>query len=262
MLSDASRGVLASATAAALWVSAGLVLAGPVPAPPVLQLRVESSTSGYDYVTEQQGSLDADGETYSHIGNGNGVEFSVSWDVDVNADPLIVGTLNLTNLSATTEEFLLTITLPTAPFPGPNVMGGYFGVVTYSDANHDGVVTINTVGTSPFYEALVGGAIVQSLGSFNVTAFGGDGVVGTISPDAFGTPIPSDPAPAVTSSIGTSIRFELSGGDRVSIPIRFEVAPVDVPEPAALALVGLGLAALVARRQSARSRWMSSGSSA
>jgi hypothetical protein len=203
-------------------------------------------------VTEQQGSLDTDGETYSHIGSGNGVEFSVSWDVDVNPDAFIVGTLNLTNLSTTTEEFLLTLTLPTTPFPGPNVMGGYFGVVTCSDANHDSIVTINTVGASPFYQALVDGVVVQPLGSFNVTAFGGDGVAGTISPDAFGTPIPSDPAPAVTSSIGTTIRFELSGGDRVSIPIRFEVTPV--PEPAALALVGVALAGLVVRRQTAHSR--------
>lgn len=246
MLRAASRFALASSAAAALLLSASSAMAGPVSAAPVLQLRIESSTTGYDYVAEQQGSLNPDGETYSHIGNGNGVEFNVSWDMDVNPDPFIVGTLNLTNLSTTTEEFILTITLPTTPFAGPNVMGGYFGAFTYTDANLDSSVTINTVGTNPFYQALVDGVVVQSLGSFTLNAFGGPGIFGTASQQAFGTPIPSDPAPAIASSIGTTIHFELSGGDRVSIPIRFEVSPV--PEPATLALAGLGLAALIARR--------------
>jgi hypothetical protein len=250
MLANALRVALTPlcvATARAL--AAPGASAGPLPggAPPVLQLRIESSTTNYDYVAEQQGSLNPDGETYSHVGNGNGVEFNVSWDLDVNPDPFIVGTFNLTNTSTTTEEFILTITLPTTPFPGPNVMGGYFGAFTYTDANLDSTVTINTVGANPFYQALVDGVVVQSMGSFTLNAFGGPGIFGTASQQAFGTPIPSDPAPGIASSIGTSLRFELSGGDRVSIPIRFEVTPV-VPEPATLALVGLGLGALILRR--------------
>jgi hypothetical protein len=246
MLRAASRIALAGTAAAALVLSASPAAAGPMSTAPVIQLRVESSTTTYDYVAEQQGSLNPDGETYSHVGNGNGVDFNVSWDLDVDPDPFIMGTFNLTNTSATTEEFILTITLPTIAFPGPNVMGGYFGAVTYTDANSDSTVTINTVGTSPFFQALVDDEVVAFLGSFNLTAFGGPGIIGTINQQAFGTPIPSDPAPAIASSIGTTIRFELSGGDRVSIPIRFEVSPV--PEPTTLALAGLGLAALIARR--------------
>ena len=168
MLRFASRlGCVSFGVAAALVLVGSRASAGPLPAgPPVLQLRIESSTTYYDYVAEQTGSLNPDGETYSHIGNGNGIDFNVSWDLDVNPDPFIVGTFNLTNTSTTTEEFILTITLPTTPFPGPNVMGGYFGAFTYTDANGDATVTINTVGADPFYQALIDCTTVPSISAW------------------------------------------------------------------------------------------------
>lgn len=244
-----SRSILTTLGVALAFGLSGLAAAGPLAGgAPTVHISVESSTTDYDYYAQQTGALNPDGETYSNVGNGNGEGFNVSWDMDVNPDPFIVGTFNLTNLSTTTEEFILTITLPTTPFGGPNLMGGFFGEVTFTDANLDSSVALNSVGTNPFYSALIDGGVVQVLGSFIASTSGGPGVFGTVSQHAFGTPIPSDPAPAVLTSIGLRVRFELSGGDRVAIPVRFEVSPASAPEPGTLALVALGLAALVARR--------------
>ena len=86
-------GLRALGVACALACIPAMASAGPLPGEaPALQIRVESSTSDYDYVAEQRGSLNPDGETYSNVGNGNGVDFNVSWDLDVNPDPFIVGT--------------------------------------------------------------------------------------------------------------------------------------------------------------------------
>lgn len=185
--------------------------------------------------------------------------FSCGWSAVVNPDPSIAGTFNLTNLSATTQTFILTITLPTS-LAGPTRMGGSFGDVTYTDVGGapgggpDSSVTLATILGDYFYRALIDGNPTGSpgpgdLGSFTVTAFGGPGVFGTISQQSFGVPIPSAPGPGVTSSIGMRVKFSLTAGDRVQVPVFFQV---EAPEPSSALLIGLGLAGLGAARKRAR----------
>jgi len=246
--------------AAALIFGAATAFAASAPI-----ISVGISTVGiYDnYNVSAPGTSNPDG-TYSLSGVGYGNDFNCDWSITANTDPSISGSFNLQNLSATAQTFVLTVSLPTS-IAGPTKMGGTVGDVTYTDtggpsgttpAFRDGTVTIMTVTGASFYQAMIDGSSVGPIGALGMypspglTAFGGPGANGTISQLAFGTPIPNAAGPAVTSSIGIRVTFNLTAGDSTSIPVFFEVEKA--PEPASLALVGLGVAAVaIARKRSA-----------
>ncbi len=233
--------------AAAVLFAAGQAMAASTSPSPLIGISIESVGPYDNYTTAGEGVDNGDG-TYTLAGVGYGTNFNCDWSITVNPDPFVTGNFTLTNLSTFTQTFVLTVSLPVTPaLPGPNVMGGYFGDLTYTDFNNSGAVTVSTIGLNPFYSARIDGSEVVPLGSFTATASGGPGVVGTVSQHNFGTPIPSDPAPAVNSSIAFQIRFSLTGQDRVQFPAYFEVRPV--PEPSSALLIGLGLLGFVAARK-------------
>ena len=235
--------------AAALIFGAATAFAASAPI-----ISVGISTVGiYDnYNVSAPGTANPDG-TYSLSGIGYGTDFNCDWSITANTDPSITGTFNLTNLSVTTQTFVLTVQLP-ATVLGHTVMGGYYGALTYTDTGGpggvpDSTVTVATITGSPFYRALVDGVGVQDMGSFNLNAFGGPGVFGTYSQQSFGAPIPSLPGPnGVSSSIGIRVTFSLTAGDSLNVPVFFRV---DAPEPTSFALIGLGVAALAIVRKRA-----------
>jgi hypothetical protein len=218
----------------------------------VISVSIDSVGPYDHYGVDSTGEPNTDG-TYTLAGVGYGTNFNCDWSIIVNPDPFITANFTLTNLSTLTQTFILTVSLPVSPaLPGPNVMGGYFGDLTYTDLNTggfigDGSVTVATVGVNPFYSARIDGAEVAPLGSFTATASGGAGVIGTVSQHIFGAPIPSDPAPAVNTNIAFQIRFSLSGHDQVQFPAYFQVNPV--PEPSSALLIGLGLLGFAAARR-------------
>jgi len=240
------------AVAAAVLLGASFAMAAPASPSPLIGIQIESVGPYDNYAMQAEGTPNGDG-TYTLAGVGYGTNFTCDWSIVVNPDPFITGNFTLTNLSTLTQTFVLTVTLPVTPaLPGPNVMGGYFGDLTYTDFNNSGAVTVATIGLNPFYSARIDGVEVMPLGSFSATATGSvppGGVVGTINQHIFGAPIPSDPAIAVNTNISFAIRFSLTGNDRVSFPAYFEVSPVPAPEPSTLLLIGLGFAGLVAARK-------------
>jgi hypothetical protein len=213
-------------------------LAGGLPA---VQLTATSSTGGDVLSFQPIFTANPDG-SFSAADTQTLPSFRLGFELTVAADPMISGSFTLTNLSATTQFFSVSATLGVSPVAGPTRIGGFFGDTTYTDANGDSNVTLATNGVDPFYRAQIDGVTIQSLGSFNQNAFGGPGVFGTISQEAFGVPIPSGVGPGVAASIGVSFpAFSLTPGDSVQVPFEFVV----VPEPAFASLFATGSALIL-----------------
>ncbi len=231
---------------------------GPLPGgPPAFSVSASSSVGGDSVQLSPTLTTNPDG-TYSASDQATAPSFFLLFAVALNPDPAISGSFTLTNLSGTTQTFTVSATLGVLPIAGPTRIGGSYGATTYTDVNGDSGVTVATAGANPFYRALIDGAGVQDLGFFNVTAFGGPGVFGTISPELFGVPIPSQVGPGVSGSIGVAFPgFTLTAGDSVQVPFEFRV----VPEPgfAALFAISLALILLGLAREKASVRKSSSG---
>ena len=235
--------------AVAVIIGAGQAFAAQV------SVLIESNAGGYDaYSTTAEATANPDG-TFSVSGIGYGTSFNCDWSIVVDQDPQVTSTFTLTNLSAVTQQFVMTITLPIGSFGPATLRGGYFGDAvngtTYTDTSGNSDVTLGTVGANPFYSALVNGVLSQGLGNFGVTglnANGGPGIFGQLSQQSWGTPIPSAPFGPASGNMQIKWQFSLTGGDTVQTQGFFRIDAA-APEPATLALVGLGLAALVAARR-------------
>lgn len=167
-----------------------------------------------------------------------------SWNLFLDEDPVISGTVAVTNIGATDQHFTMIFTLPITPaIPGGTLIGGSIqGGGT--DLTGDGV-TISTASGSSIFSALIDGNTVQTLYddalSFsNSSAFGS---VNIASLD-FGSPIPSQAGPAALTNIGIEIDFILSAGDSATFTSVFVVLPTPVPVPAAMWLFGSALIGL------------------
>jgi hypothetical protein len=161
------------------------------------------------------------------------------------SDPVVSGTIGITNLQATTQHLTFVFTLPVSSMPGGTVTGGRVSG-TLTDANGDGAsVYTNGPGTA-FYTALLDGADWQKLYT-DLSTFSASNGSTSIPQLQFGTPIPSLPGPPVAGSIGIRLDFNLTGFDNVSFTSNHVVV---APEPGTAALFGLGLAFLAIRRRS------------
>lgn len=184
------------------------------------------------------------------IGGSSGMAID-SWNVFVDADPVINGIIAVTNLGAVTQQFTLLFTLPIAPaIPGGTVIGGSIqGGAT--DNNGNGVTLSSAGPGTAFYTARIDGADVQSL-YLDAQSFSTAAPFGSINVPAlsFGAPIPSQAGPAALVNIGIRLDFLLTPGDSASFTSNFVVQPQVVPVPAAVWLFGsaLGIMGWVRRK--------------
>ena len=182
------------------------------------------------------------GGTYNFTSSfAGGSDYSVNWNLNVNADPFVNGNMAATNLSLSNLVFDLMVILPVTPIASATVIGGS-AQLTLTTSSAGG--SVSTFGSQAGWEALMDGAVVHTFfaAPFSMT---NPGLGSTLSaPQSFGTPIPSAAGPPVASTIGVHLRFMLTPGSAFSIT---SVFVVDVPGPASLAVLAGGL--LIRRRR-------------
>jgi len=237
-----------------LSAALAVVVGAAAHAAPVVGVSVDTVVADPNnpdhYGVDEAASGPAPDGNYLLSGIGYGANFQCNWDLTLNPDPQITSTFTLKNLSANTQTFIMTITLPIAAIGPTTVQGGYFGDpvtgTTFTDTSGDANVTLATVGATKFYQALVNGALSKDLGSFSSSA----AVSGSIPQAQWGTPIPSAPFGPASGNIQIKWTFSLTGGDTVQTKGFFQVEP----EPSEVLLLGMGFAALAslvaARRRS------------
>lgn len=219
---------------------------------PDLGVSVSSSLGGTtafnpsDYGSAWQNS----NNTFGFSGTKSTDTFGLGWSMLVNPDPFVIANIVVTNNTAFTQTFSITVSLPVLNFNPPNgccIGGSVTGSVT--DLNGNGA-TFASPALGSVYTANIDNAPVQTLlnDPFNVTT--GNFLSKSIGPASFGDPIPSLPWPCPTQNIGITLSFTLSAGDVATLTSIFVVEEC-IPAPAGLALLGfVGLAAGSRRRRS------------
>ncbi len=171
----------------------------------------------------------------------------LTWDMTIDTDPFINGVFGVTNNTASTQTFILNVSIPIAPAVTPSsLIGGSVGG-SIIDANFDCSATVANAGGAPLFDGLIDGAsalsIIGSPYSFSAPFAGG---TTNITATNVGLPGPTIPGPAALSTIGISHNFTLTPGDTVSLTSYFIV---EVPEPASLGLLACGLAMVGMKRR-------------
>ncbi len=217
---------------------------------PAMSVSVTSSNSGttvFDPANFGQSWGNPNG-TFGFAGtNSQAGDWSLGWSMLVNPDPFVVANLVVTNNSAVTSLFTLSVTLPIGmPIPfGTFIGGSVTGTVT--DLNGNGASLSSPAGGS-LYTALLDFAPVATLLDDPFLVSVGAFESGVVGPDSFGEPIPSEIGPAVSDFMTIELSFLLSAGDAASFTSIFVIEPI--PAPGAIAV--LALAGLVGARRRRR----------
>jgi hypothetical protein len=163
-------------------------------------------------------------------------------DLTYDLDPYVLGGLSVTNNAAFTQSFMFTFSAPVSPAltPASNYSGSVSGSYTV-----DGTAgSVTTTGMMPLYMGRIDGADILPLYPAMQSWGSAAGESGSILAEEI--PYLSATGPAVLSDIEIIIRFTLTPGETATLNGNFFVEPI--PEPATMALLGLG-AVLLGRRK-------------
>jgi hypothetical protein len=178
--------------------------------------------------------------------------WTLGWNMTVDVDPFVTSNFSVLNNTAVNQIYTIIVMLP-VPAIGPSTLVG--GSVQGGITSDISPGTLSTFAPSAMYTALIDGVAVPGglLYSNPTSVSSGAFLSNTLGSAAFGMPIPSLAGPAVASSIGIQLRFQLTPGDQASFTSVFVVEPI--PEPATFAMLSGGLVGLATfgRRRYSRS---------
>ena len=161
--------------------------------------------------------------------------YTMQWDLLLDPDPTISGSIALTNSAATTQTFTLSVSQPIASTPaGSPILGS--SAISIADANGSGAATVGAPTGSAIYTAFINSNITQKLlfvDPYSKSAVGIGGVA--VDSQNFSTGTTSAPA----TIMGIQHSFTLTGGDSATMNSTFTIT---VPEPATMALGRFGCA--------------------
>jgi len=177
----------------------------------------------------------------------NGTGYTVnSWTAELDSDPFVTNNIVVTNTQASPQTFIATVLLNIPAFAYSAAINSSVGV-TVTDSNGDGVLSFANSGGTPVFQGTVNGPAVLSLNPSSPATMPLSiascpvSFPGCTATSAGGTAFFAL-APGSATQIGIILTFTLSPGDSAGLTSRFEI----VPEPATLALLGAGLAGLLA----------------
>jgi hypothetical protein len=186
-------------------------------------------------------STDIGGDcTLSNFTPGHGLYTVDSWTSQWDVDPFVTHNVSVTNNTAGTLIFDVTVTSPVVVTGPLTAMSGSIGITL---TNTTGTALLdNSVGAA-IYAAQIDGSSVRTLFDPPYSLTCTPPFCSTTDSDDFGIfPNPPENGPQANATIGIRLRFQLSAGDSAGITSVFNIEAV--PEPGTAALLGLGLFSL------------------
>jgi len=205
--------------------------------------------NNWQNVTYQSTETPLSGSAVQLTGTAGNSMWDYGWDLVVDPDPVISGSLTFTNTTAMTQSYSVLLTLSTPASSQNHTMTGtvFAGTgVSDSTTDSDSSAQLSNIAIT----GLIDGSNAMNIFAGGLSCgipIGSDGCSASLSADSINGPALW--TAGITSSIGIRLNFDLSAGDTATLITAFDVQPV--PLPAALWLFGsglLGLAGLARRR--------------
>jgi hypothetical protein len=248
------KGIRALSIVALYYVgTASVAQAESVSLPNGTVLRAGSTDLVGGTVANSDGSFTLLGQQQGGGSVGSPV-WDLAWNLTLNQDPSIAGSLTLRNLTTTTRNFNLFFQLPVTPAFSPSLFGGSINATAYDDSG-DSVLALTPNSTAPsIYRAQIDGVTVLQLFAASLQCLPSGPHCSAGGSESDGLPGPTNPGPGVASNIGLWLNFTLTPGDRAVFDVNFTVeptAPVPLPAALPLLLVGVGALGVLRRRRQA-----------
>jgi hypothetical protein len=250
-----SRGIRALSIVALYYIgTADVAQAQSASLPDGTVLRAGSADLiGGTVTMNPDGSFTLVGQQQGGSFNGGAV-WDLAWDLTLNQDPSIAGSLTLRNLTTTTRNFNLFFQLPVTPAFSPSVFGGSITATAFDDSG-DALLALTPNSSAPsIYRGQIDGITVLQLFATSLQCLPSSPHCSAGGSESDGLPGPTNPGPGVAQNIGLLLSFTLTPGDRAVFDVNFTVEPTTpVPLPAALPLLIVGMGVLgVSRRRRGR----------